>query len=702
MAQSLNHVALLTDYALWLSLIVQFDTVSAYGVPAVAGVENLGLFASSFDATHPMRDSRGQSLRRLLAQTSFDSMRSLDSSPASPIHREDSSGAVDAAATTDASSSSKETDDAKDAQALATRYMFSFDDSCYVLAKQLFDDLTALGFAVFPPPPPPAAESLESVDANAAAHEEALAWAAAEKNGKMILLVTPESVGRPSGACLNDISAAMAAGIGFVPLMVRPCEIPLSICRIQWLDLSDSLLYEASDSARRLVDSAAINTVRYSLRLEQLVTALKGKLDHEGQQARLASILSPLSFQQQISKLTSRFAGREWLFAKLEHWIASPSASQVFWVAGPIGSGKTALAARMVQLIPEIKAFHFALQDDEQTQNSRRCVLSLAYQLTTQLKEYTAFLQSREPLEEIVPVSSFNALVTRLLVEPLNEIARPQSAKPLVLLIDGLEHLAASRGGQDLPPSLGRRSLSRSSGGNIGGYNSADASESLVSVLSSLVARLPNWVRIVLLSRTDPEITAKLQGHTPSIVLDTCVQENEQDIQSYVEKILGAPQSAASSVGQADGSLGPPTTKFLRTRSPSISVLPVADGASAARTTKLLPEQVSLIVKRSEGLFLYAVNIVQAIEEKRLAVDHLASLPIGMGGYFRQFFDTHFDEVVYKVRPAACVTDRHDDRETHGLTLCVCLERRRTRSDRCSRSSAPRSSRSRSRSSRRS
>lgn len=626
-------LAAVADILLMLLLmLLQFETMSAYGVPAVAGAENLGLFTTAYDTSssaHTLRGSRGSILRSLLAQPSSGSIRSLDLG--SPTSQE---GDRDAAA--DALTASSVTDDSG-IDAFKTRYMFSFDDSCYVLAKQLHDDLMAAGFSVFPPPPPPIPGSLESAQANANAHEEALQWAASEKNGKVILLVTPESVGRPSGVCLNDISAAMAAGLGFVPLMVRQCEIPLSICRIQWLDMSDCLIYDqagtASSAAARLVDSVSINSVRYAIRVEQLVTAMKGKLDHEGQQARLFSILSPLSFQQQISKLTNRFVGREWLFTDLEQWIATPATSQVYWVTGPIGSGKTALAARMVQLIPEIAAFHFALQEDEQTQNARRCVLSLAYQLTTQLPEYASFLQSREPLEEVVPVSNFNTLVTRLLVEPLNDIARHQSAKPLVLLIDGLEHLAAGQSGQEMSIPT-RPSFGRSSGVNFAAGIGASSNECLVSALPSLVSRLPNWVRVVVLSRKDPAISAKLQGYTPSIVLDAYRAENDQDIQLYVEKSLGA---SGDSTDESSGMV-------VRNRSPSLGSAPASSSHS------LSPEQVSLIVKRSEGLFLYAVNIVQSIEERRLAVDQLQSLPIGMGGYFQQFFESHFDELLYKVR----------------------------------------------------
>ncbi|RHY81249.1 hypothetical protein DYB35_001397 [Aphanomyces astaci] len=95
-------------------------------------------------------------------------------------------------------------------QPQATRYVFVFDDTSAPLALKLHADLTA------------------------------------------------------QGVCLNDISAGMASGVGFVPVMVRPCEIPLSICRIQWLDLSDCLMHQ-------LTNNNVVNDVKYAVRLPQVL-----------------------------------------------------------------------------------------------------------------------------------------------------------------------------------------------------------------------------------------------------------------------------------------------------------------------------------------------------------------------------------------------------------------------------------------------
>ncbi|RHY06510.1 hypothetical protein DYB36_007438 [Aphanomyces astaci] len=315
--------------------------------------------------------------------------------------------------------------------------------------------------------------------------------------------------------CLNDISAGMASGVGFVPVMVRPCEIPLSICRIQWLDLSDCLTHQ-------LTNNNVVNDVKYAVRLPQ-----------------------------------------------------------------------TAVAASVIQNQPEVRAFHLVSKEDEQTQNHRRCVLSLAYQLTTQLPDYAAFLQQGDqPLEEIVSVSCVAELVHSLLVVPLNAIAQP-STVPLVILIDGLD-----------------------------AFQDSNAVENcFVSSLAAAVRNLPPWVRWVLTSREDPSVMQKLQGYAvpnlfftdllvPQVALDKCGHQTRDDMLKYLQLAL------VQFVANADKNVPAATLRF--------------------------------IVERSEGLFLYASHIVNALSQKRLTLDKLESFPVGMGGYLRQYFEDQFTALHYE------------------------------------------------------
>ena len=55
----------------------------------------------------------------------------------------------------------------------------------------------------------------------------------------IITLMTPYSMRRPDGYCLNELSMASALRKTIIPIMVRDCTPPLSIHRIQWLDFRE-------------------------------------------------------------------------------------------------------------------------------------------------------------------------------------------------------------------------------------------------------------------------------------------------------------------------------------------------------------------------------------------------------------------------------------------------------------------------------
>src|ERR1017187_2991991 len=65
--------------------------------------------------------------------------------------------------------------------------------------------------------------------------------------GKVLLLLTPHSVRRPGGYCLNELARAYSRGLTVIPLMVSTVEPPLSLAAIQWLDFRDCLPPEEHD-----------------------------------------------------------------------------------------------------------------------------------------------------------------------------------------------------------------------------------------------------------------------------------------------------------------------------------------------------------------------------------------------------------------------------------------------------------------------
>ena len=59
-----------------------------------------------------------------------------------------------------------------------------------------------------------------------------------------------------------------------------------------------------------------------------------------------------LNFDSYIAERTKQFAGRVWVFERVHEWLTLPGASRFLLLTGDPGSGKTAIAARLVEFFP--------------------------------------------------------------------------------------------------------------------------------------------------------------------------------------------------------------------------------------------------------------------------------------------------------------------------------------------------------------
>eukprot|EP00753_Platysulcus_tardus_P017243 PLAT6337.2.p1 GENE.PLAT6337.2~~PLAT6337.2.p1 ORF type:complete len:631 (-),score=335.61 PLAT6337.2:42-1934(-) len=303
--------------------------------------------------------------------------------------------------------------------------------------------------------------------------------------------MTPEAVSRPDGFCLIEVGLAINNGMDFVPAMVRWCEPPLSICRIQWLDLMDTLNADGS-----------LNSVRYASRAERLLAAVDGGLDHEGNQSRLVLQLSPLSYDQELAA-HDMMRGRDWLVSSLDTWMATDDAPRARWLTAGIGYGKSLITSWLCRNKAFVAAFHLADPDDDNKRSARKAVLSLAFQLSTQLAAYETRLAALQ-LEEIVPMSNPRQLFQRLIVQPLNLLAKPPPRK--LFVVDALEAM------NDGP------------------------SNEMASILASF-NDMPSWCRLLILSREDAVLTSLLYPLAGE-PLGEHAEENEADLRSCLEHEL--------------------------------------------------------------------------------------------------------------------------------------------------------------------
>ncbi|HEY3274378.1 MAG TPA: toll/interleukin-1 receptor domain-containing protein [Methanocella sp.] len=360
-------------------------------------------------------------------------------------------------------------------------------DELLGLAVRIKDDLAALGHKVWFD-----ADRLGAGTDWEQYIDEGLNWVSEDKNGKVIVLMTPHSVRRPDGFCLNEITRALARNLGIIPVMLVWCEPPLSICRIQWLDMRDCVpLKDHQD--------------QYRTKLLSLAEALNAdRLDIEGFHQLLSTKLKPLSFDAEIGYNRDRFTGRQWVFDAIDRWMADDSSSRIFWILGGPGAGKTSIAAYLCSHRPEIVAFHFCHYDNIQKRDPRLAVTSIACQLSTQLPEFEERLK-RVDIDQIGDLDA-KTLFDLLIVQPLSANF-PVPGRKIVVLIDALDE--ATSGGRN----------------------------ELAGIVAHDFEKGPEWLKLIVTSRPSRDVMGIMQGYRP-FRLDGADPRNEQDIQEYLARNL--------------------------------------------------------------------------------------------------------------------------------------------------------------------
>jgi hypothetical protein len=312
----------------------------------------------------------------------------------------------------------------------------------------------------------------------------------------VLLLLTPHSVRRPDGYCLNEVARALSRGLHIIPLMVVESEPPLSICRIQWLDMRECIPIQEKEAI-------------YRPRFERLLKALEeGQLDFEGTQQRLLKALQPLEFDADILRHLPKFTGRQWVFDAVQRWLAPPKDNdppkqRVFLISGGPGVGKTAVSAVLSSRYSEVAALHLCKFGHAQKSDPRRVVTSIVYQLTTQLPQYEALLAAMDV--ERLSQDDAGTMFDNLLVQPLAKLSPPNRA--IVILIDALDE--ATRDGRN----------------------------ELASFIATEFPKTPAWLRLIITSRPETAVTTPLQA-LPPFILDTETEANLSDLREYLRREL--------------------------------------------------------------------------------------------------------------------------------------------------------------------
>ncbi len=377
----------------------------------------------------------------------------------------------------------------------------------------------------------------------------------------VVIFMTNYSMRRPDGYCLDEISFARFYNKQIMPIKIQNVPPPISIARIQWLDMSE---YATADGK--------IDEEYYQKKKCELIEILNGfkDLDYNiDANYLLINKLKPLDNESYLVPL-KRFYGREWLFDAFECWLTESKDSRVFAIIGQAGSGKTAFVSQLCHKNKNIAAIHFCRYNNDERANPKRAIMSLAYHLSTQIDEYRQQLLSLTDLDKLLDKSA-SRLFEYIFIEPLMKMHAP--SEYVIIVIDALDEATKNMKNE------------------------------LINLIVSDFHKTPQWLRLVITSRPEQDITRRLKHLNPVVIVNDS-KENMEDVRGYLH----------------------------------LNLQPFLSDYSPKKQSGIIEK----VLAKSEGNFLYAVEIVKAVEGGIFDLSDVDSFPVGLTNIYINYFERIF------------------------------------------------------------
>ena len=257
-----------------------------------------------------------------------------------------------------------------------------------------------------------------------------------------------------------------------------------------------------------------------------------------------ATARPPLDFAPLMEERTRHFNGRHWVFKRLAEWMGDKDGSRVFLLAGGPGTGKTAIAARVVQMhlgdVPAeqfpglspgfLASFHFCQAGLDSTLSPLTFVQSLAQTLANRYPLYRTALEKQGSQQFVINSSvtvqgnvGANSSVTgvdigqvqinilagdarplfdQMVRRPLRELCDAVPGESIVILVDSLDEALSFH------------------------------PETNIAQLLRLVQDFPRQVRFLLTCRSNNERVYDLVGQ-PTLDLITDAPPGLDEVRTY-------------------------------------------------------------------------------------------------------------------------------------------------------------------------
>lgn len=311
----------------------------------------------------------------------------------------------------------------------------------------------------------------------------------------LVLMMTEHSVRRPDGVCLDEVSYARLLGKQIVPIMIQEVKPPLCIARIQWIDMQNFFI-----PGKIYFDEEA-----YQKKKDELLAILRGvsRLTVEGEQKSLQTKLRPLDNDVYSEHFSKNFCGRKKLYNFYDTWLLSDQ--RILWLIGDAGIGKTAFVANLTTVRGDVQAVHFCRFNDSERANPKRAIMSIAYYLATQIREYRQRLLELQDLDNLLDKNA-ERLFEYLITEPMSRIS--YKGDTVVIVIDALDEAT------------------------INGRNE------LADIIAKQFEKTPVWMKLLVTSRRESLLERKLARVHSIDFSDSRFNDNMTDIRDFFSEQL--------------------------------------------------------------------------------------------------------------------------------------------------------------------
>ena len=308
--------------------------------------------------------------------------------------------------------------------------------------------------------------------------------------------------------------------------------------------------------------------------IKQSMSCLKEEQKREREEETLQN-LAKCDFKADIQCYVGRFqeGTREWVFDEFENWFNDKkSQNRAMVICGNAGMGKSVISAVVCQRMQEagrLSGCHFIQHNNVRYRKPQLMLQSLACQMCSVLPEFKLALvdQLRRNTGNDLNDMGVEELFALLFKEPLSNVA--YRGKNMLIVIDGLDE------------------------------SDYQERNELLDVIANHFYKLPPWIRFLVTSRPERNITEALK-HLRPFQLESNDEQNMIDIKNFVkERVERIPE---------------------------------------VENTDNIVEK---LAEKSEGLMLYAYFLLLYIEEDPSVLkqgDVEGSLPLGISSVYRSYF----------------------------------------------------------------